>query len=169
MNYKKYLELVCEGDITSVRAKMQAKQRGLVHQSHNVWKDKSGQEFKWDEQGKKFENVESEIILGNKSYINFQELEQILIKPIEQWEFGWGEVVTLTINRIKYKVATELWEKGCMESRGFGLPTSEELIKRRYRDIMAQEFNLRPVIAGYLPKGKSGKYGVSYIAQPIGR
>jgi len=58
MSYKKYLEMICEGDITSVRAKMQAKQRGLTHQSHNIWKDKFGQDFKWDEQGKKFEKVD---------------------------------------------------------------------------------------------------------------
>jgi len=54
-NFKEYLEMICEGDIISDRAKEQAKQRGLVHQSHNIWKDKSGQEYKWNEQGKKFE------------------------------------------------------------------------------------------------------------------
>ena len=58
MNYKKYLEMICEGDITSVRAKEQAKQRGLTHQSHNIWKDKSDVEYKWNEQGKKFEKSE---------------------------------------------------------------------------------------------------------------
>ena len=57
-NFKEYLKLICEGDITSVRAKMQAKQRGLVHQSHDIWKDKSGAEFRWNEQGKRFKKVD---------------------------------------------------------------------------------------------------------------
>ena len=56
-NFKEYLKLICEGDITSVRAKMQAKQRGLVHQSHDIWKDKSGQKFWWNGQSKKFEEI----------------------------------------------------------------------------------------------------------------
>ena len=62
MNYKKYLEMICEGDIVGVRAKMQAKQRGLTHQSHNIWKDKQGNEFKWDDQGKKFENINKKTV-----------------------------------------------------------------------------------------------------------
>ena len=64
-NFKEYLKLICEGDITSVRAKMQAKQRGLTHQSHNIWKDKSDVEYKWNEQGKKFEKNISDFEKNN--------------------------------------------------------------------------------------------------------
>ena len=68
-NFKEYLELVCEGDIVSIRAKAQAKQRGLTHQSHNVWKDKGNVEYKWNEQGKKFEKVEKKSRF-KQDYIN---------------------------------------------------------------------------------------------------
>jgi len=66
-NFKEYLNLICEGDIISDRAKEQAKQRGLVHQSHNIWKDKQGQLFKYNDQGKRFEKVEKKQLSPEKS------------------------------------------------------------------------------------------------------
>ena len=48
-----------ETDIVSVKAKLDAKKRGLKHQSHNVWKDKSGQEYKWNKVLKRFERIEN--------------------------------------------------------------------------------------------------------------
>ena len=59
-NFKEYLELICESDSISSKIKLDAKKRGLSHSSHNIWKDKQGQEFKWDDQGKKFEKVADE-------------------------------------------------------------------------------------------------------------
>ena len=34
------------------------KKRGLKHQSHNVWKDKGGQEYNWNKVLKRFERIE---------------------------------------------------------------------------------------------------------------
>lgn len=56
MNFKEYVNNVLneEQDILSLKAKAEAKKRGLVHQSHNIWKDNQGNEFKWDVQTKRF-------------------------------------------------------------------------------------------------------------------
>lgn len=75
MNFKDYCENVLNetaDDVLSIKAKQEAKQRGLQHQSHNVWKDQNGNEFKWNSQLKRFENIDKqandflkEVYLGN--------------------------------------------------------------------------------------------------------
>ena len=60
MNFKEYYTKILneETDIISVKAKLDAKKRGLKHQSHNIWKDKGGQEYKWNKVLKRFEKIE---------------------------------------------------------------------------------------------------------------
>ena len=82
MSYKKYLELVCEGDIISVRAKMQAKQRGLVHQSHNIWKDKGDVEYKWDDQGKHFIQIKKDDLNKDKE-LDLKDISKEQINELE--------------------------------------------------------------------------------------
>jgi len=82
-NFKEYLELVCEGDITSVRAKMQAKQRGLTHQSHNIWKDKGNTEYKWDDTGKRFEKIEKEMKSNEEITTSDKQGNKVKKKPIK--------------------------------------------------------------------------------------
>jgi len=61
MSFKDYCRKVLneETDIISIKAKLDAKKRGLKHQSHNVWKDKGGQEYKWNKMLKRFERIEN--------------------------------------------------------------------------------------------------------------
>lgn len=59
MKHLDYIQMILEADdVLSVKAKLDAKKRGLTHQSHNVWKDKSGQEYKWNDQLKRFDKIE---------------------------------------------------------------------------------------------------------------
>ena len=52
-------------DILSLKAKADAKKRGLTHQSHNIWKDKQGKEYKWNAQSKRFDEIEEKFEIKN--------------------------------------------------------------------------------------------------------
>ena len=67
MKHLDYIQMILEADdVLSVKAKLDAKKRGLTHQSHNVWKDKSGQKWKWNTQLKKFEKDTTRRAWNNK-------------------------------------------------------------------------------------------------------
>ena len=50
MNFKEFSNI-------EVKAKEDAKKRGLTHSSHNIWKDKQGKEYKWNSNTKRFEKI----------------------------------------------------------------------------------------------------------------
>ena len=67
MKHLDYIQMILEADdVLSVRAKLDAKKKGLTHQSHNVWKDKSGQVWKWNSQLKRFDKDTTRRAWSNK-------------------------------------------------------------------------------------------------------
>ena len=74
MNFKQYI-LEESNDILSLKAKADAKKRGLTHQSHNIWKDKQGKEYKWNSNTKRFDVVFN--------------IDEIYTKKFKNWFGDW--------------------------------------------------------------------------------
>ena len=79
MKAKEYAEIILESDILSLKAKADAKKRGLTHQSHNIWKDKQGKEYKWNSNTKRFDEVKIEN-KAEKPKSKSQEIKETLKK-----------------------------------------------------------------------------------------
>lgn len=111
MKFKNFIQkkLNEELDNISFRVKLDAKKRGLKHQSHNIWKDQVGNKFKWVEQTKKFELIQKKNV--KMSYSKATELLGLTSpKTLQQnAELAKDKLSNMTPNTpLKYKVAAQI-------------------------------------------------------------
>jgi DNA-binding PadR family transcriptional regulator len=112
MSFKEYLTE--DADIMSLRKRIQVKQKGLEHQSHDIWKNKQGKIYKWDEPRRTFEEVKKDVgidvdLFGHK--YNIEIIDSTHLRMISKDVFG-GRGSPLHFGQVRPEVIEQLKNKG---------------------------------------------------------